>query len=141
MDHQGRGDERLQDPSPGLVVDDSVVARRVISDVLAAEDDLEVVGTAPNGRIALAKIPRLKPDLVTLDVEMPELNGIETLTEIRAAFPKVRGQTPALGVISGKPTTAWNRKPKFTSELLTRSLRLNPINTNLFAVLSSGVKN
>jgi two-component system chemotaxis response regulator CheB len=77
-------------PTRILVVDDSVVARRVISDVLAAEDDLEVVGTAPNGRIALAKIPRLKPDLVTLDVEMPELDGIETLAEIRAAYPKVR---------------------------------------------------
>jgi two-component system chemotaxis response regulator CheB len=77
-------------PTRILVVDDSVVARRVISDVLTAEDDLEVVGTAPNGRIALAKIPRLKPDLVTLDVEMPELNGIETLAEIRAAYPKIR---------------------------------------------------
>lgn len=46
-----------------LVVDDAVVARRVISEILSDEDGLEVVGTAPNGRIALAKIERLRPDL------------------------------------------------------------------------------
>ncbi len=67
-----------------LVVDDSVVARRIISEVLNQEADLEVVGTAPNGLIALTKIERLKPDLVTLDIDMPELDGIETLRRIRA---------------------------------------------------------
>jgi two-component system chemotaxis response regulator CheB len=72
-----------------LVVDDSVVARRVISELLAAEDDLEVVGTAPNGRIALTKIERSKPDLVTLDIDMPELDGMETLRRIRADHPAV----------------------------------------------------
>ncbi|MFV2072475.1 MAG: chemotaxis response regulator protein-glutamate methylesterase [Thermoanaerobaculales bacterium] len=73
-----------------LVVDDSVVARRVISDILSAEEDFEVVGTAPNGRIALAKIPRLRPDLVTLDIDMPELDGLETLAVIRSDFPEIR---------------------------------------------------
>ncbi len=73
-----------------LVVDDSVVARRVISDILAAEDDFEVVGTAPNGRLALAKIERLRPQLVTLDIEMPELDGLQTLAEIRARHPEVQ---------------------------------------------------
>lgn len=73
-----------------LVVDDSVVARRVISDIFAAENDFEVVGTAPNGRLALTKIERLSPDLVTLDIDMPELDGIQTLTEIRKSFPDVR---------------------------------------------------
>ena len=72
-----------------LVVDDAVVARRVISDILTEEDGLEVVGTAPNGRIALAKIERLKPDLVTLDIDMPELDGMETLRRIRSDFPGV----------------------------------------------------
>jgi len=76
-------------PTRILVVDDSVVARRVISDVLSEEGDLEVVGTAPNGRIALTKIPRLQPDLVTLDIEMPELDGLETLAAIRATSPKL----------------------------------------------------
>jgi two-component system chemotaxis response regulator CheB len=73
-----------------LVVDDSVVARRVISDILSEESDLEVVGTAPNGRLALKKIERLAPDLVTLDIDMPELDGIETLAAIRQSHPGIR---------------------------------------------------
>ncbi len=77
-------------PIRTLIVDDSVVARRVISDIFAAERDFEVVGTAPNGRLALTKIERLSPDLVTLDIDMPELDGIQTLTEIRSRFPDVR---------------------------------------------------
>jgi two-component system, chemotaxis family, protein-glutamate methylesterase/glutaminase len=71
------------------VVDDAVVARRVISEILSEEDGLEVVGTAPNGRIALTKIERLKPDLVTLDIDMPELDGMETLGLIRSDFPGI----------------------------------------------------
>ncbi len=73
-----------------LVVDDSVVARRVISDILDAEDGIDVVGTAANGRIALAKMARLQPHLVTLDVEMPELNGLETLSKLREQWPDVK---------------------------------------------------
>ncbi len=71
------------------MVDDAVVARRVISEILSEEDGLEVVGTAPNGRIALTKIERLRPDLVTLDIDMPELDGMETLGLIRSDFPGV----------------------------------------------------
>lgn len=73
-----------------LVVDDSVVARRIISEILNDEDGFEVVGSAANGRIALAKIPRLKPDLITLDVEMPEMDGLEALSRIRADFPGIK---------------------------------------------------
>jgi two-component system chemotaxis response regulator CheB len=72
-----------------LVVDDAVVARRVISEILAEVEGLEVVGTAPNGRIALAKIERLRPDLVTLDIDMPELDGMQTLSRIRTHHPGV----------------------------------------------------
>ncbi len=71
------------------MVDDAVVARRVISEILSDEDGLEVVGTAPNGRIALTKIERLQPDLVTLDIDMPELDGMETLGLIRSDFPGI----------------------------------------------------
>lgn len=71
------------------MVDDSVVARRVISAILSDEDGLDVVGTAPNGLIALTKIERMKPDLVTLDIDMPELDGMETLSRIRSDFPQV----------------------------------------------------
>jgi len=62
-----------------LVVDDTVVFRRIISDALAGVPGVEVVGTAANGRLALARMAALQPDLVTLDIEMPELNGIEVL--------------------------------------------------------------
>ncbi len=66
-----------------MVVDDSVVIRRMLTDLLAAEPDIEVVGHASNGKIALAKLPQLAPDLVTLDIEMPEMDGLETVREIR----------------------------------------------------------
>jgi two-component system chemotaxis response regulator CheB len=66
-----------------LVVDDTVLYRKVLSDVLALLPDAEVVGTASNGKIALAKIEQLKPDLLTLDVEMPEMDGLATLQELQ----------------------------------------------------------
>ncbi len=72
-----------------LVVDDSVVVRRMVSDALASDPQLEVAGTAANGKIALAKIPQVNPDIVILDVEMPELDGIGTLVEIRKSLPSL----------------------------------------------------
>jgi len=69
-----------------LVVDDAVVVRRMVSDVLAADPQIEVVGAAANGRIALQKIVQLTPDLITLDVEMPEMDGLETIVEIRKTW-------------------------------------------------------
>jgi two-component system chemotaxis response regulator CheB len=70
-----------------LVADDSVVIRRMLTNVLNEEADLEVVGSAPDGRITLAKIPQTNPDLLILDVEMPNLNGLETLREVRVLYP------------------------------------------------------
>ncbi|CAA9357394.1 MAG: Chemotaxis response regulator protein-glutamate methylesterase CheB [uncultured Nocardioidaceae bacterium] len=72
-----------------LVVDDSVVIRRLLSDVLSEDDRLEVVGTAANGKVALAKIPQLNPDLITLDVEMPVMDGLTTLRELRRLHPRI----------------------------------------------------
>lgn len=72
-----------------LVVDDAVVVRRMVSDALAADPELEVVGTAPNGRLALARLPELRPDVITLDVEMPELDGLETLRALRKSYPRL----------------------------------------------------
>lgn len=72
-----------------LVVDDSVVIRKVLCDTLSKDPDLEVAGSAGDGRIALAKISQLHPDLVTLDVEMPVMNGLETLAEVRKLYPKL----------------------------------------------------
>jgi len=65
-----------------LVVDDTIVYRKIVGDVLKAIPGVEVVGTANNGKIALSKINTLKPDLITLDIEMPEMSGIEVLQEL-----------------------------------------------------------
>ena len=66
-----------------LVVDDSVVIRRMVSDVLSREPDIEVAGAAADGRIALQKIEQVNPDIVTMDVEMPVMDGLETLKQLR----------------------------------------------------------
>lgn len=72
-----------------LVVDDSLVVRKLLSEALASTPEVQVAGTASNGAIALTKIPQLDPDVITLDIEMPGLNGIETLKEIRKLYPKL----------------------------------------------------
>ncbi|MHC4817988.1 MAG: chemotaxis-specific protein-glutamate methyltransferase CheB [Planctomycetota bacterium] len=73
-----------------LVVDDSVVVRRLVAGVLGEDPALEVVGTAPNGRIALAKLDQLAPDLVTLDIEMPEMDGLTALARMRKEHEDVK---------------------------------------------------
>jgi two-component system, chemotaxis family, protein-glutamate methylesterase/glutaminase len=70
-----------------LVVDDSVVIRKMLSQTLAEERGMEVVGTASDGRLGLEKIAQLHPDLVTLDVEMPVMNGLDTLARVRELYP------------------------------------------------------
>jgi two-component system chemotaxis response regulator CheB len=72
-----------------LVVDDAVVIRKIVTDVLADDPEIEVVGTAANGRIALQKITQVNPDLVTMDVEMPDMNGLECLKALRKTHPKL----------------------------------------------------
>lgn len=67
-----------------LVVDDSVVMRRILSDVVGADPALEVAGCAANGQIALSLLKQLAPDIVTLDVEMPVMDGLATLRAMRA---------------------------------------------------------
>jgi len=66
-----------------LVVDDTAVFRLVVSEAIASLPDVEVVGSAENGRMALARISELKPDLVTLDIEMPVMDGIQVLEALR----------------------------------------------------------
>src|SRR5436190_6318320 len=72
-----------------LIVDDSAVIRRLLADALSPDPAIEVVGSASNGRIALEKIAQLKPDLVTLDIEMPEMDGLATLAELRKEHPRL----------------------------------------------------
>ena len=72
-----------------LLVDDSVVVRKALSLAIAQDPDLEVAGTAVNGRVALANFPSLKPDIVLLDFEMPEMDGLATVRELRKIDPRV----------------------------------------------------
>src|SRR5437868_11303270 len=65
-----------------LVVDDSAVMRKLISNLLARDDEIEVIATAIDGDFALGKIEQVKPDVVTLDVEMPRMDGLTTLERI-----------------------------------------------------------
>ena len=71
-----------------LIVDDSAFMRKVLSDMIESEGSLTVAGTATDGRDALAKIELLDPDVITLDVEMPIMDGINCLKEIMKRFPK-----------------------------------------------------
>jgi class 3 adenylate cyclase/ActR/RegA family two-component response regulator len=65
-----------------LVVDDSLIMRNLITEIVDSDPDLEVVDTAPDGRSALQKVRQLKPDAVLLDIEMPEMSGLETLRRL-----------------------------------------------------------
>ncbi len=72
-----------------MLVDDSAVIRRLLTDVLAGDPQLDVVGSAQNGQVALDKLSAINPDMVILDVEMPVMDGLETLTEIRKRQPRL----------------------------------------------------
>lgn len=87
-------------PIKALIVDDTVTYRKILSDILSEMPDLEIVGTAPNGVIALRKIALQPVDIVLLDLFMPEMDGIETLKHIRKDYPK----TKVVMVSSGNPT-------------------------------------
>lgn len=72
-----------------FIVDDSIVIRKGLTDVFNSDPEIEVVGTAANGKVALARLPELKPDIITLDIEMPEMDGITTMKEIRKVDPLI----------------------------------------------------
>ena len=70
-----------------LIVDDAAIVRTIVTDVLSADPELEIVGAAENGRVALKQIHLLDPDIIILDVEMPEMDGFEALKAIKVANP------------------------------------------------------
>ncbi len=72
-----------------LIVDDSVVIRSLLRQVLVGEPDMEVAGVAANGRIALQMLDQVSPEVVTLDIEMPEMNGLQTLSALRRSRPRL----------------------------------------------------
>lgn len=133
-----------------LVVDDTSVMRRLITEVLNRDPDLEVVGTAPNGRVALQKLTQVNPDLVTLDVEMPEMDGLATLRELRRTHPRlpvimfstltVRGAATTLDAL-GAGATDYVGKPEQVTDLAESMARLTKelvpkIKTHCRALLS-----
>lgn len=73
-----------------LVVDDSVVIRRLVTHALSEDQSLEVVGSAPDGSIGLSRVVQLNPDVITLDIEMPEMDGLEMLRRLRQTHKDVR---------------------------------------------------
>jgi len=70
-----------------LVVDDSAFFRRRVTEILNQHPDLEVIGDAANGRDAVTKTAQLRPDVVTMDIEMPVLDGISAVREIMQKTP------------------------------------------------------
>jgi DNA-binding NarL/FixJ family response regulator len=91
-DHSGEADWDEVSRIRVLVVDDHPIVRQGLVSVLGDEDDLDVVGAAGSGREAVALEQRLRPDVVLLDLEMPELDGVE-------AIPQLLATQPALGVL------------------------------------------
>src|SRR5512146_2819309 len=70
-----------------LIVDDSAIVRKILSDALSGEQDLEVVGTAPDPYVARDKILALNPDVLTLDIEMPRMDGLTFLKKLMLYHP------------------------------------------------------
>ncbi|MDG0793562.1 response regulator [Cohnella ginsengisoli] len=70
-----------------LVVDDSPFMRKLVGDLVAGDAAFEVVGTAANGADAVRQVRELKPDIAVMDLEMPEINGLEALQRIMAECP------------------------------------------------------
>ena len=82
-EHESNSD-RSQARVRVLIVDDSALMRRLLSDLLSSAPEIEIVGTARDGREAVLQAIRLKPDVITLDVEMPEVSGLEALPALLA---------------------------------------------------------
>ena len=88
-----------------LVVDDSVVIRKLLSDLLGEVPTFEVVGTASNGKVAISRVDQLKPDVVVLDVEMPVMDGLAALREIKRRDPAPRVVMFSTFTTAGAKTT------------------------------------
>ncbi|MBS2022217.1 MAG: chemotaxis response regulator protein-glutamate methylesterase [Deltaproteobacteria bacterium] len=76
-------------PVRTLIIDDSSAMRRMLSDLLASDPEIEVAGTAGSAAVALKLLEETNPDVLTLDVEMPDVSGLELLVEIRKRRPKL----------------------------------------------------
>ncbi len=109
-----------------LIVDDAVVVRKMLTETMNDDPEIEVVGTASNGSICLQKIPQVNPDVISLDIEMPEMNGLEALDKIREKWPDLpvimfstltqKGATATLDALS-KGATDYVAKPSKATSL------------------------
>ena len=91
-----------------LVVDDSGFFRRRIVEILEADARIRVVGTAANGKEAVAQVASLKPDVVTMDIEMPVMDGITAVRQIMAATPTPVLMFSSLTKAGRKYSTLWS---------------------------------
>ncbi len=87
-----------------LIVDDSAIVRKILSETLSAESDIEVVGTAPDPFIARDKIIALNPDVLTLDIEMPRMDGLTFLKRLMRYHPMPVIVISSLTQASSQPT-------------------------------------
>jgi CheY-like chemotaxis protein len=87
---QASSDHRSHKPKTILIADDSEMVRAIIRKALECDTDFEVCGEAADGTEAVSKAKELSPDLIILDVRMPELNGIEVAGILRYALPRIR---------------------------------------------------
>lgn len=76
-------------PARVLIIDDSAAVRRLLTDILSGDPLVNVAGVAPNATVAMEKLAELSPDVITLDVEMPDVNGLELLARIRSVAPRL----------------------------------------------------
>jgi two-component system, chemotaxis family, protein-glutamate methylesterase/glutaminase len=119
-----------------LVVDDSALMRKLIPQILSRDMGIQVVGTAMDGTFVLKKIEELKPDVITLDLKMPNMDGIETLGEIMRAHPlpvivvSAHSQQGATGALKALAMGAFDFVAKPVDA---RSGNLNDIATELAA--------
>src|SRR5262249_53223874 len=130
----------MSEPIRVLVVDDSALMRKLIPAILARDTSIEVVGAAMDGAFALKKIEELRPDVVTLDLEMPRMDGMETLRLImrRAPLPVILFSTHskegaystlkalALGAVDfiAKPTDAAAGNLETIADLLIEKIKV-----------------
>ena len=105
FDSTARQVMRETPPPRVLVVDDSAFMRRIVSDVVASSGEFEVVGTARDGIDALRQIALLNPDIVTLDVDMPQLDGLSVLQRIMQERPRAVVMLSAGGSDGGADAT------------------------------------
>jgi two-component system chemotaxis response regulator CheB len=136
-----------------LVVDDSALMRKLIPQILAADPSIQVVGTAMDGNFGLKKIEELKPQVVTLDLEMPGMGGLDMLKEIMRSHrlpvivvsshstdgASVTLKALALGAFDfvAKPQDVWARMPEIAQELIakikaaaqSKGIRVTPVVT------------